>query len=203
MTNDELITYYVNLLIIQYNSKPRARDTVRAFVTESVASQVISNVNEAFDLETATGAQLDIIGKYVGINRVILGFVFDRDFFAMPSYDDANPENYIGFSVYGDTPESFFAQYGDESNRYRMNDQEMRAIIKMKILQNKSNHSLADIDIIMDTFFADGCLVTDNEDMTITYDFTNMPAEIMLHKIAIYTESLPRPAGVELILEGV
>ena len=38
MTDQELIDYYVNLLIMQFHESPNAKDTVDAFVKEAVGS---------------------------------------------------------------------------------------------------------------------------------------------------------------------
>lgn len=204
MTNEELITYYVDLLIRQFHTMPKARATVDAFVAEVVADQIVRQVVNAFDVDTAVGAQLDIIGKYVGVNRRVNGLDITREYFAMPGYEDASPDTYKGFADYDDSPSPdwFFRVYADENSAYAMTDDEMRSLIKMKIRQNNSNHSLADIDDIIDEFFGADCLVTDGGDMTLTYAFTpgltyNLPA------IAAFTKVLPHPAGVEIIITGL
>lgn len=69
MTNQELIDYYCNLLIIQYRDKDKARGTVAALAEQVVSDQITTQVQDAFNLETAVGAQLDILGKYIGISR--------------------------------------------------------------------------------------------------------------------------------------
>lgn len=73
MTNQEIIDYYVNLLIIQYIGLPKARGTVEAYVSQVVADQIYTQVENAFKIDTATGVQLDIIGKYVGVVREAQG----------------------------------------------------------------------------------------------------------------------------------
>ncbi|MDR2674459.1 MAG: DUF2612 domain-containing protein, partial [Opitutaceae bacterium] len=68
MTLDEVIQYYVDLLIIQYRQKPRARATVAAFVRAAVADGLPPALADAFDIDTASGAQLDILAKYIGVS---------------------------------------------------------------------------------------------------------------------------------------
>jgi len=206
MTTEELISYYSNLLIMQYHEQPKAIAHIKAVVAEYIADQIISQVLNGFNIDTAIGKQLDIIGKYVGISRIVNGFPFGREYLGMPSYDDPSPDTYIGFYVYGDTTTAFFARYGDEKNQYQMNDEEMRYLIKLKIAQNKSIHSLSEIDEIIEEFFEVSgtpvVAVTDNLDMTINYDFTPGAAEIK-HKLAVYTGCLPHPAGVEPVITGL
>lgn len=74
MTDQELIDYYADLLIIQYKEKPKAYATIQAQVTPIVMEQLPLAVQNAFDLETAIGVQLDVIGKYVGVRRSVFDF---------------------------------------------------------------------------------------------------------------------------------
>lgn len=69
MTNDELSSYYANLLILQYISQPKAYATVKASVTPVFMDQVPDAVQSAYNVDTAIGVQLDVIGKYVGASR--------------------------------------------------------------------------------------------------------------------------------------
>jgi hypothetical protein len=203
MTNDQLIKYYKDLLIRQYHEKPKARGLVEAFVAQGVADQIIKQVIDAFDIDTAVGAQLDIIGKYVGIPRRVNGFDPDRTYMAIPRYDDANKDTYQGLYEYGDTTVNFFHRYVDAGSAYAMNDEEMRTIIKLRVMQLKSDHTLYDIDIITDEIFGSGCAVTDGQNMTITYDFTGMVDPGNVPAIAAYMEVLPKPAGVDIIISGL
>jgi hypothetical protein len=202
MTNDELKKYYVDLLIRQYHELPKARGTVGAYVKQAIADQIIKQVGEAFDIETAFGNQLDFIGKYVGVSRYINGLDITRDYFALVPYDDGSPETYAGYSTYDATPTGYFRKYITEGSSYRMTDDEMRRLIKLKIRQHKSDHSLQDIDDIIDEFFGDTCLTTDGGDMTITYAFT-IDGSDNLPVIAAFTDALPKPAGVDVIISGL
>lgn len=74
MTDEELKEYYADLLIIQYQNKPKAYDTIKALVDGVIMNQLPLEVQAAFDLDTAVGAQLDIIGKYAGVSRYAYDF---------------------------------------------------------------------------------------------------------------------------------
>lgn len=74
MTAAELIAYYASLLIFQYTTQPNAVATVQAVVTPVIMDKVLLDVQNAFDIDTAIGVQLDVIGKYVGVSRN--GFTF-------------------------------------------------------------------------------------------------------------------------------
>jgi hypothetical protein len=69
MTDAELQSYYANLLILQYNGKPKASAMIEAVVLPVFMKQLPVAVQNAFDIDTAVGVQLDVIGKYVGAGR--------------------------------------------------------------------------------------------------------------------------------------
>lgn len=61
-------TYYSNLLILQYHNKPKAKATVEATVG-LLPDELIQEVITGFNIGTAVGKQLDILGIYVGVDR--------------------------------------------------------------------------------------------------------------------------------------
>lgn len=67
--NDALKKYYADLLIIQYHGKPKARSMIEAIIDQYLMNQLPQKLEEAFDLETAVGKQLDILGKRLGVTR--------------------------------------------------------------------------------------------------------------------------------------
>ena len=60
--------YYSNLLILQYHNKPKAKATIEA-VVNLLPDELIQEVINGFDIETAEGKQLDILGEYIGVDR--------------------------------------------------------------------------------------------------------------------------------------
>jgi hypothetical protein len=75
MTNEEIIKYYADLLIIQYLGKSKAYAHAETLADMAVMGQVPVDVANAYDINTAEGVQLDVIGKYIGLSRH--GFDFD------------------------------------------------------------------------------------------------------------------------------
>ena len=69
--------YYTNLLIVQYHNKPKARKTIKLMARLLWTNMVLLQIRDAFDWKTATGMQLDIIGKWVGVDRFYKGQLFD------------------------------------------------------------------------------------------------------------------------------
>jgi len=76
MNLTDTINYYANLLIIQYRNKPKAVATIKAIVSLFLSDDIFLQVQDAFDLDTAVGVQLDVLGKYTGVSR--RGYAFDR-----------------------------------------------------------------------------------------------------------------------------
>lgn len=79
MTNAELIDYYVNLLIVQYKRQENAPEHIRALVETIIFLELIDAVRNGYDIDTAIGRQLDILGKYLGLQREALG-LNDNDY---------------------------------------------------------------------------------------------------------------------------
>lgn len=69
--NSELIEYYRNLLIIQYSVLAKAPDHIRALIDVIMFFDLMIEVRNAYDIDTAVGVQQDILGKYLGIDRDI------------------------------------------------------------------------------------------------------------------------------------
>ena len=69
MTTQDIVNYYADLLILQYKQKPNAYATIQALAAIPVMSQLPTSVQNAFNVNTSVGAQLDILGQYVGISR--------------------------------------------------------------------------------------------------------------------------------------
>ena len=64
-------SYYSNLLIMQYHGKPKAKATIEKTVA-LLPDDIIQDAINGFDIQTAVGKQLDILGEYVGVDRYYL-----------------------------------------------------------------------------------------------------------------------------------
>lgn len=73
MTIDEYKQYYSNLLIAQYHNKPKAKAHIEAIVKPIAIDFLPLSIQNAFNLDAATGVQLDTIGSYIGASRKITG----------------------------------------------------------------------------------------------------------------------------------
>ena len=76
----EIINTYLENLIIQYKNKPQSRAITTAFLN-TLLSDVFFEIEEAYNVDTAIGKQLDVLGKYAGIDRFYSGgSLSDNDF---------------------------------------------------------------------------------------------------------------------------
>lgn len=197
MTDQELVDYYTNLLVIQYKTLPLAIGTIDALATEVVANQIYSQVLNGFDIETAIGEQLDILGSYVGANRFLANFSSSAGYMAFPLYADATASTVVGFSLYADTvaPVGYWRLYSTTDTSLTMSDGEMRLLIQYLIALHASDTTIYSIDLLLQEFFGQYATLTDNFDMTITYTH-NSTDPSQLFAIAQFIDALPKPAGV-------
>lgn len=202
-TVNDLISYYANLLIIQYHSLPKARGTIAACVEEILANGILFDIRDGYNVDTAVGVQLDVIGKYVGVDRFFT--ISDPiDYFALTDYTEVDPdsEDKHGFTDYAQF-DGF--QFNGTLNynslitvKNRLNDDDYRVILKLKIVQNNSNHSHKSIDDSMFSFFGNNVRPDSVGNMEMTYFITQSVTAVI--QAALIKNILPRPMGVSLTL---
>jgi len=180
---------YLNLLILQYSDLPKAEQTITALIAKyEEVYNVILQFEEAFDVDTAVGVQLDTIGKVVGLNRTV---------------PDVIPKVYFGFA---DTPNTdtfskapFFRTFDNTLTDTQLNDSDYRFFIKAKIAKNVVTAKMIDDDLsIQDAIafmFGDAAYVSDNQDMTMTlYIDETYPTRLLTFLSAL--NLIPRPQAV-------
>ncbi len=144
--------------------------------------------NDMFNPATAIGYGLDVIGRIVGVSRVLTVSVGSYFGFIGPS----------GQSGIGWNQAPFYNGQPTTSN-YNLTDDAFRTLIYAKMLANISNNSIPSINnILMTLFGASGvCYCTDGLNMTMTYTFTFVPSAVQLSIIET-SGVLPRPSGVSV-----
>lgn len=66
------ISTYLNRITSEHKTKPKFMGLVAARLEPLIdLFECLEQIDKAFDLETAEGNQLDIIGRYVGVNRLL------------------------------------------------------------------------------------------------------------------------------------
>ncbi len=99
------VGYYVERLALQYRDKSRARETVAIAAKQILADDLAGQLQQAFNVDTAVGAQLDVIGIIVGVSRNI-GSSTPPPLFSLWTYASAlDPAKYQGtWDPASDTP---------------------------------------------------------------------------------------------------
>lgn len=96
MTILDLTAYYADLLAYQFRGRPNADRTMKLFTKQAAADLFVQELLTCYDIDQAVGAQLDVLGKYVGVSRNI-GSIIPRPYFGFWDYlFTRNPALYQG-----------------------------------------------------------------------------------------------------------
>lgn len=200
-TTQELIDYYKNLLIIQYHNLPKASGTIGALASEVIADQIYTTVRDAFDIDTAVGVQLEILGSYVGASRQYVGLSLERSFFELPSYGDSltTAKGMGTYTSYSDIGWGFL-DYLRFNVKYTLTDGELRELIKFKSKLNSLDYSIQSIDNLLHEFFGNTLSLIEVDNMFIMYIYNDKDeSDVDFFQILSVSKSLPKPSGVQLI----
>lgn len=198
--------YYTNLLIIQYKTKAKARTTIQTLIKElipinkSTGNLLFSDIRDAFNVATATGVNLDIIGKYVGCSRQYKTQL-QFEAFSFLTYEYLTPTQYQdGMNTYGTWTGStgVFAMYNEGNVQTNfLSDDDFRTLIYLKIAKNKSNSSYGSIDSILYGIFGNSVSVSGSGGMRMLVQCD--PAQLQLVQVAIEQDVFPRPTTVNFV----
>ena len=140
-----------------------------------------------FSVDSAYGVGLDVLGRIVGVSRVI-PVISTAGFF---SFAGTNPNG-----EFGQNP--FYSGQALTEN-FELSDDAFRTLIFAKSFANISNNSIASINQLLLLLFPNRgvCYVQDNEDMTITYKFL-FSLTLVEQSIVVNSGVLPRTSGVSV-----
>lgn len=193
-----LVDETTNLLIKQYWEKPKAKseiglnastwDNVRAF---------LAALDSAFDLDNAVGAQLDVLGRIVGISRSVPN-VIPKVYFGF----DNNPID-KGFASKFDPMRigaPFFSKFSSAFTDLQLGDSDYRFFIKVKAALNNasgyvSSDRYTDIQDVVLSAFDGRAYVVDNLDMTLTL-YVSPVVSLERLRLIRALNLLPKPQGV-------
>jgi hypothetical protein len=198
-----IVDYYKNLLITQYHDKPKAQATISLMIAELLAAGIALDVRDGYNLDTAVGAQLDVLGKYIGVDR----FYQDNDLsdmFSLETYGEADPtaDARWGFVTYANYDTALYngvLNYQSIlSKNFFLTDSDYRQLLKLKIVNNYSNGSHKSIDDTIFAFFGADVTVAQTAEMEMTYTVPFTLSALL--NAAIIKGILPKPMGVNLIV---
>ena len=189
----DIIEYYKNRLITQYRNKIRARGTTGVVSNCSVADGLPLQLQNAFNLDTAAGAQLTIIGKIVGVPRNVIGLDLAHTFFSFTRY--AGTPASVGFKRYTDVNDTpLFLRYVEDAS-YTMSDFELRNVIRLRIIYNTRRMTYKAVQDGLFTYFGTGISmgVSGTSTMRCTYHVSSVYTTS--YQVASYLNILPVSMG--------
>ena len=216
---EELKKYYANLLIIQYNGKQRASETIKLITDLMFANMALMQIRDGFDWRTAVGTQLDIIGIWVGVDKHISKEMFaDHSWFSLIEISNTyydNVEEKVktrNLSVY-QGGYSEVSNFNDVDNiggfltpelvtNYQtdLTVDNFRTLIGLKIIKNSISHTCKNIDDAIYNFevkSVSGDMFINKGDITTKWDLTNRK---LIYKFPSKFESLMEVAELKGVL---
>lgn len=168
-------------------------------------------LNITFVEYTAEGAQLDIIGKWVGIDRYYDAIdLWEQPYTALVNYSNVSTDTYDdmqgGFSTFSNFEDNdggfltYLAWINTRTKVNQMGDDYLRRLIKLKIIKNNINHSMKAIDDAI-WQWSGGEIYTTWNKMEVTYHYPTKLSNLML--LAQYKDVLVAPTGCEIKTEVI
>lgn len=203
MTDSELVKYYTNLLIIQYRKKTKATSHMIAILDKIILFELLRQIENGYDIDSSVGAQQDVLGYYLGVDRIIYGSVLSKSYFGLVEYFDSAPFDFEKMIEYGDeVPDVQFRTYQESSKvLYSLTDSEFRIIQKLAVLFNSTNLSTRETDNLAIQLFDGQCVFTDRYDMNISYIFSTSAQKIV--EIAESQGIIPQAMAVGILLSYI
>lgn len=193
---DDIITYYKNLLIYQYSNCEKANATIGALAENAGMNNLPFDLERAFDIDSAIGDQLTILGKYVGVPRNIYGLSINPSYLELITYSTTIYNGRIGLRTYEDDPTPGYWLTYDTWNTgsFILDDASLRILIKLKIILNNIKSTFKNLIESLYSLFGSDVVITDNKDMTITMTYASWLSIPI--QAALYLDIIPVPAGV-------
>lgn len=203
-TADGLVAYYQKLIIAQYRLKTKAAATVGALVAGIVADAIYTQVRDGFDLASAIGRQLDILGKLRGASRYFFSLNVTKVFLPLVDYDDPFAGTYPGIADYGDAvqPPSTYTMTYEDFVSNTLTDGDFRRVIMFLAAVESCDYAYSTLDVICYNFFSGNVNLKITGNMAITYQHLTSDTDD-LFAIIKNMGLLPAPAGVSVATQEV
>lgn len=155
---------YVGLITSEHAQRPRFVDTVSLSVSiQAQLQDVLANMPVDYDVDTATGLQLDAVGLWVGISRY-LRLPLEGVYF---TWDSLNLEE-------GWNAGNWIAPYDPVSGLTVLSDTDYRFLIRGKIASNSWDGSIPGAYAAWAEVFPGAQIVIqDNQDMSMEVGIAN------------------------------
>jgi hypothetical protein len=167
-------------------------------------------IRDCWDIDDTTlciGTQLDIIGKWVGVDRFYTEIPLTDMQLAYYDWNEVSEPNALqgGLQDWNNirptTDGAFLNYHSIISVTSRMNDTDFRTIIKLKIIKNNTIITCKNIDDAIQAIFKDLVYTTWENPMEITYNYEINKNAIMV--LAKNKNCLPVPTGCKIKLQEI
>lgn len=209
---EQLYKYFADLVIVQYRNAPENRAFIKELVDLIFANNLLLQIKDnCVDLNKSVGAQLDVVGKWLGIDRYYDGVeLWSHKWLSFPLYSTIKNNSYSdfqgGFSTYSNFADNNggFLMYSDiQDTKTRVNamgDNFFRPLCQLKAIKNSINHTCKNIDDAIYQW-SNGEIYTTWGTMSITYHYPKKASLLM--QLAQYKNVLLAPTGCSIILEEI
>ena len=201
------LSYYANLLIIQYHDKFNAVNTVKSFLknfvleNEKTKNNLLDDISNYINIDLTTGKGLDLVGKYIGFPRPFVGSKYIPDtYFGFANYLDDSPDNTTGFATYNDydTKAGKFLNYDlvIPTGVY-LEDTPYRFLLKLESIKSNIDASTGNIDESLYNIFGNDLYYEETQPMKILYYFHDDLKDFI--NLAVAYDLLPRTMGTQVV----
>lgn len=180
---------YLGLITSWHSTRPRFMNTVAVLIQPLVDAQdMLAKLTSDFDLDTAVGVQLDMVGQWIGRTR----YVFQQITGVYFSFDMATSR--VGFDQ-----GIWFGPYDDPNGISAMDDDTYRAVLKLQAIANQWDGTLPSIADAMDEVFP-GIAIQDLGDTPtgrMAMDVLINASTVSSLMLAVLEQDFPiKPSGV-------
>jgi hypothetical protein len=192
---------YLNLITSEHNQKPNFMALVAA-LTAGVGDTTacIQSMPAAFTLNGgAVGAQLDILGLWIGQSRVIPD-VLVPGFFGFSNLVTGQPLGLaLGFGTLANlsTGGVWYGLQDSASGTTTLTDAQYLIVLRARITRNQSNGTLPALEQALAYIFGVGCSVQDPGTLRLAITVSE-PVSPIDEALISSLDILPRPGGVPI-----
>lgn len=183
------ISKYLTLITSEHQPATKFRSLVAALVQPFAdITEMLAAVPGLYDLDSAAGSQLDIIGQWVGISRYL---------------EEPLTNVYFSFGIagLGWGEGTWLGPYDLTSGLVALPDDAYRTLLRAKIAANTWDGTVPGAYRIWNTIFASEgyqILIQDNQDMTMTVGLLGNTPDAVTVSLLVNGYLDLRPAGVAI-----
>lgn len=185
---------YVALITNEHAQRAKFIATLQATIDPLTRGQaVLRGLNTDFDIDTAVGVQLDILGIWIGISRRVavplVGVYFTFDDTIQTGWDSG----------------SWQGPFDPDSGLTELPDEDYRILLKAKIAANSWDGSIPGAYSVWESAFNDESfiLIQDNQDMSMIIAIVGQPLSAVSQALLTQGYIPLKPAGVRIAYYAV